>query len=59
MITVRPEEADDQAQIESVRAEATATLRQAYRPGQKALANKARISAYLRRLVSPKRAHVK
>jgi hypothetical protein len=52
MIIVRPEEVGDQQGIETVRADATATLRRAYRPSQKAIADKARISASLKRLVA-------
>ncbi|HBA54271.1 GNAT family N-acetyltransferase [Syntrophorhabdus aromaticivorans] len=52
MITVRLEKDGDQVEIESVRAAATSTLRETYRPGQKALANRARISASFERLVA-------
>lgn len=52
MIIVRPENAEDQAEIQHVRAAATATLRQTYRPRQRAIDNKARISPSLQRLVA-------
>lgn len=52
MITVRLEEAGDRQGIEAVHASAAATLRQTYRPSQKAVANKAGISARLRKLVA-------
>ncbi len=44
MITIRPEKPDDQSGIQEVDASATATLRRTYRPSQKAIANKTRIS---------------
>ena len=52
MITVRQEELDAQEGIETVRAAATAKLRETYRPGQEALVNKDRISVSLKRLVA-------
>ncbi|MEZ4598674.1 MAG: GNAT family N-acetyltransferase [Syntrophotaleaceae bacterium] len=52
MITVRPERVEDQAAIQGVRAAATATLRQIYRPKQRAIENKSRISPGLQRLVA-------
>ncbi|OPX96067.1 MAG: Acetyltransferase (GNAT) family protein [Syntrophorhabdus sp. PtaB.Bin006] len=52
MIMVRPEEVGDQQGIETVRAAATATLRQTYRPSQKAIANRARASGSFKRLVA-------
>jgi len=52
MITVRPEKEDDQSGIQETDAAATATLRLIYRPNQRALANKARISTRLQRLVA-------
>lgn len=52
MITVRPERVEDQEEIKNVRDAATATLRQTYRPNQKAIENKARIGATLKRLVA-------
>ncbi len=52
MITVRPERVEDQAEIKNVRDAAMATLRQTYRPNQKAIENKARIGATLKRLVA-------
>lgn len=52
MITVRPQSAEDIADIQDVRDVATATLRQTYRPKQRAIENKARISPSLQRLVA-------
>lgn len=52
MITVRPVSVDDHAEIQKVQAAATATLRQVYRPGKRAIENKARISSSLRGLVA-------
>ena len=52
MILVRPEESEDQAEIRKVRDAAVATLRQTYRPGRKAIENKARLSPDLKRLVA-------
>jgi len=52
MITVRPERAQDQAEIQNVRADAIATLRQVYRPNQRAIENKGRISKFLHTLVA-------
>ena len=52
MITVRPERVEDQAEIKNVIASTTATLRQTYRPNQKAIENKARLCETLKRLVA-------
>lgn len=52
MIIVRLEEVGDKQGIETVRAAATATLRQTYRPSQKAIADKASASASFKRLVA-------
>jgi ribosomal protein S18 acetylase RimI-like enzyme len=52
MIVVRPEGPDDGPGIQAVDAAATATLRQTYRPNQRALANRARLTAHLSRLVA-------
>lgn len=52
MITVRPERVEDQTEIQNVRASATATLRQIYRPNQRAIENKTRISTRLQKLVA-------
>ena len=52
MIDVRPAVPDDDAAVQTVEAAATATLRETYRPNQTALANKARLSARLKRLVA-------
>lgn len=52
MITVRPEKVEDHTEIQMVKDTATATLRQTYRPNQRAIKNKARINATLQRLVA-------
>jgi ribosomal protein S18 acetylase RimI-like enzyme len=52
MITVRPERVEDQAEINNVIAATTATLRQIYRPNQKAIENKTRLCEALKRLVA-------
>lgn len=52
MIDVRLAGPDDAAAIKTVDAAATATLRKTYRPNQAALANKARLSTRLKRLVA-------
>ena len=58
MIDVRPAGPDDDAGVQTVDAAATATLRETYRPNQAALANKARLSARLKRLVATLDGHV-
>lgn len=52
MITVRNETTEDMDGIRAVDAAATATLRQTYRPNEKAMDNKSIISAHLQRLVA-------
>jgi ribosomal protein S18 acetylase RimI-like enzyme len=58
MITIRPDRPEDQPDIQAVEAAATATLRQTYRPNQRALANKARLGRQLRRIVAIVEGHV-
>lgn len=52
MVTVRPDKPSDQPDIQAVDAAATATLRQTYRPNQRALINKVRLDTHLRRIVA-------
>jgi len=52
MIIVRPEEVNDQVEIEKVCAAAITTLRETYCPGKQALENKIQLSVYLQRLVA-------
>ena len=52
MIEIRHYRPEDAAGVAQVSASATATMRQTYRPNAKALANKARISRELMRLVA-------
>ena len=52
MILVRPAGPDDAGAVAKVDASATATLRQTYRPNEKAFANRKRISRELRRVVA-------
>ena len=52
MITVRPNLPEDAEGIQRVSESATATLRETYRPNQRGLANRRRISSQLSRLVA-------
>ena len=52
MIQVRPAVPDDDTAVQAVEAAATATLHEMYRPNQAALANKARLTSRLKRLVA-------
>lgn len=52
LITVRDELEEDAESVRLVDADAVATLRQTYRPNQKGLANKNRLSRDLKRLVA-------
>ncbi|MCP4745673.1 MAG: GNAT family N-acetyltransferase [Desulfobacteraceae bacterium] len=52
MIIVRPERVADKTEIQNVKASATATLRQTYRPKQRAIDNKDKIRGCLQRVVA-------
>jgi len=52
MITIRPSLPEDSDDIRRVSESAIATLRETYRPNQKALANRKRLSTQLSRLVA-------
>lgn len=52
MITVRPADEKDRADVEAIAATATATLRQTYRPTPAALANRSQLARSLQRLVA-------
>lgn len=52
MIIIRPASLDDQISIRAVEDAATATLRQVYRPNQRAFTNRAQAHIHLHRLVA-------